>query len=68
MRQNGPQVGSSAHLVENATDEISVYDAMGRLIVETPHCDVSTEIRVNTAGVYIVKVGNAAKRVVVNDK
>jgi hypothetical protein len=55
-------------VVENATDEIRVYDAMGRLIVETPHCDVSTEIRVNTAGVYIVKVGNAAKRVVVNDK
>ena len=53
-------------VVENATDEICVYDAMGRLIVETPHCDVSTEIRVNTAGVYLVKVGNIAKRVMIN--
>lgn len=53
-------------IVENATDEIRVYDAMGRLVVETPHCDVSTEIRVNTAGVYIVKVGNVTKRVMVN--
>ena len=54
-------------IVENATDEICVYDAMGRLIVETPHCDVSTEIRINRAGVYIVKTGNTAKRVMIND-
>ena len=53
-------------VVENATDEISVYDAMGRLVVGMPHCDVSTEIRINTAGLYIVKVGNIAKRVMVN--
>ena len=53
-------------IVENATEEIRVYDAMGRLIVESPHCDVSTEIRVNTAGLYIVKVGNVVKRVMVN--
>ena len=53
-------------IVENATEEIRVYDAMGRLIVETPHCDVSTEIRVNATGLYIVKVGNVAKRVMVN--
>ena len=54
-------------IVENATEEICVYDAMGRLIVETPHCDVSTEIRVNAAGLYIVKVGNVAKRVMINE-
>ena len=54
-------------IVENATEEIRVYDAMGRLIVETPHCDVSTEIRVNATGLYIVKVGNVAKRVVINE-
>jgi len=36
------------------------------IIVESPHCDVSTEIRVNTSGLYIVKVGNVAKRVMVN--
>ena len=55
-------------VVENANDEIRVYDAMGRLMVcrDARPC-VSTEIRVNTAGVYIVKVGNAAQRVVVND-
>ncbi len=54
-------------VVENAEDEIRVYDAMGRLIVETPHCDVSTEIRVNGTGIYIVKTGNTAKRVMIND-
>ncbi|MBR5643551.1 MAG: leucine-rich repeat domain-containing protein [Salinivirgaceae bacterium] len=53
-------------VVENATAEIRIYDAMGRLIVETPHCDVSTKIRVNTPGVYLVKVGNIAKRVMIN--
>ncbi len=53
-------------VVENAAEEIRVYDAMGRLIVETPHCDVSTEIRINGAGVYVVKVGNIAKRVAIN--
>ena len=53
-------------IVENATEEIHVYDVMGRLVVETPHCDVSTEIHVNTAGLYIVKVGGVAKRVIVD--
>ncbi len=54
-------------VVENAVNAIYVYDAMGRLIVEMPHCDVSTEIRINRAGVYIVKTGNTAKRVMIND-
>ena len=54
-------------VVENATDEISVYDAMGRLIGRDAINRVRTEIRVNTAGLYIVKVGNVAKRVMVND-
>lgn len=55
-------------VVENATTEISVYDAMGRLIVRRDDVYiVSTEIRMNTAGIYIVKVGNVAKRVMVND-
>ena len=54
-------------VVENAENDIYVYDAMGRLIVETPHCDVSTEIRINRAGVYIVKTGNTAKRVMINE-
>ena len=54
-------------VVENATEEIRVYDAMGRLIVDTPHCDISTEIRINIPGIYIVRTGNVAKRVMVND-
>ena len=54
-------------VVENATDEISVYDAMGRLVGRDAIHRVRTEIRVNTAGLYIVKVGNVAKRVMVND-
>ena len=62
-------------VVENAQNEISVYDAMGRIVCRDVARNISTdaksgvraEIRVNTAGVYIVKVGNAAKRVVVND-
>ena len=59
--------------VENATDEISVYDAMGRLVCRDVARNVSTvaesgvraEIRVNNPGLYIVKVGDVAKRVVV---
>ena len=55
-------------VVENATDEISVYDAMGRLVGRAAR-HVSTTgtstIPVNTTGVYIVKTGAVAKRVVI---
>ena len=62
-------------VVENATEEISVYDAMGRLVCRDAARHVSTvaesgiraEIRVSGAGVYIVKVGAEAKRVMGND-
>ncbi len=54
-------------VVENADAEIFVYDAMGRLVVEEPHFDVSTEIRINGTGVYLIKVGNTTKRVMIND-
>ena len=54
-------------VVENATDEICVYDAMGRLVGRDAIHRVRAEIRVNTAGVYIVKVGTVAKRVMVNE-
>ncbi len=54
-------------VVENATDEISVYNIMGTLVCRDVACNVSTEIRVNGIGVYIVKVGNESKRVMVND-
>ena len=52
-------------VVENATDEILVYDAMGRIVGRDVARNVCT-ITVNTTGVYIVRVGNVAKRVVVN--
>ena len=53
-------------VVENATYEISVYDAMGKLICRDATPCVRTEINVNAPGVYIVKVGGTAKRVMVN--
>ena len=52
-------------VVENATDEIRVYDAMGKLICRDAIHRVRAELRVNAAGVYIVKTGNVVMRVVV---
>ena len=60
-------------VVENATDEIRVFNAMGTLVCRDVARNVSTvaesgirvELQVNDTGVYIVKVGNVAKRVVV---
>ncbi len=52
-------------VVENATDEIRVYDVMGRLICRDVACRVRTEIPMEKSGVYVVKVGNLAKRVIV---
>ena len=52
-------------VVENAQDEIRIYDAMGRLFCREAECRVRTELQVNTAGVYIVKTGSVAKRVVI---
>ena len=53
-------------VVENATDEIRVYNAMGKLICRDAIHRVRAEITVNTPGVYIVKTGSTVKRVVVN--
>ncbi|MBR2196832.1 MAG: leucine-rich repeat protein [Salinivirgaceae bacterium] len=53
-------------IVENATEEIRVYDAMGSMIGRDAINRVRTEIRINTAGIYLVKVGSVAKRVMVN--
>lgn len=50
-------------IVENATEEIRVYDVMGRLVDKT--ADYNTKITVNTSGIYIVKSGGAVKRVMV---
>ena len=52
-------------VVENAAEEIRVYDAMGRLVCRDVACRVRT-INIKKTGVYIVKVGNIAKRVAIN--
>lgn len=52
-------------VVENATDEIRVYDVMGRLVCRDEACRVRTEIPMEKSGVYVVKIGNMAKRVIV---
>ena len=51
-------------VVENATDVIFVYNAMGRLVDRDVARNVST-ITVNNSGVYIVKIGNLAKKIFV---
>lgn len=52
-------------VVENAAEEISVYDAMGRLVCRDAINRVRAEIRVSNPDLYIVKVGNVAKRMMV---
>ena len=54
-------------VVENATEGISVYNAMGALVCRDAIHRVRTEINVRTAGIYIVRVGNVTKRVIVNN-
>lgn len=53
-------------VVENATDEIYVYNAMGGLVEkEAANLASTTTITINRPGLYIVKTGNIAKRVMV---
>ena len=54
-------------VVENAADEIFVYDATGRLVCRDAIHRVSAKITVNKTGIYVVKVGNTVKRVIIND-
>ena len=51
--------------VENADDEILVYDAIGRLVCRDATPCVRAEIPMEKSGVYVVKVGNLAKKVIV---
>ena len=53
-------------VVENATDEILVYDAMGRLVCRDAIHRIRAEITINGTGIYIVKTSNVVKRVFVN--
>jgi hypothetical protein len=64
---SGINIYAQSHtiVVENAADEILVYDAMGRLVGKDDVHTVST-INVDKSGVYIVRIGNNAKRVFVN--
>ena len=52
-------------VVENADDEIFVYDAIGRLVCRDATPCVRAELHVDGTGVYIVKVGNLAKKVII---
>ena len=51
-------------VVENATEEIFVYNAMGALVGRGSAHNICT-ININTTGVYIVKTGATVKRVMV---
>lgn len=55
-------------VVENADAEIRVFDVMGQLISITDAIKGRTLITINGSGVYIVKVGNTAERVMINNK
>ena len=52
-------------VVENATEEIRVYNAMGALICRDAINRVRSEIPVSGTGAYIVKTGGTVKRVAV---
>ena len=54
----------STIVVENASSEVRVYNVMGSLV--TIVNEANAEIKINLAGIYFVKVGNIAKRVVIN--
>ena len=52
-------------VVENATDDIYVYNAMGKLVDRVAANADRTEIQIDMTGVYVVRTGNVVKRVVV---
>ena len=52
-------------VVENAAEEIRVYNAMGALVGRDVASNVCT-VTINNSGVYIVKTGNTVKKVMVN--
>ena len=53
-------------VVENADADVFVYDAFGRLIAKQQAGNQRIEIQIANTGIYVVKVGNAAERVMVN--
>ena len=57
-------VAGNTIVVENASNEIFVYNAMGALVGRDMIHRVRAEIIVNNPGVYIVKTGNKTQKVV----
>ena len=56
-------------VVENATEEICVYNAMGALVERVDAVTTTpTNIKVNIPGVFIVKTGRTVKRVIINEQ
>ena len=53
-------------MVEEADAEVSVFDINGRMIAKTKAVSSRIELPMAIQGVYIVKVGNAVKRVAIN--
>ena len=53
-------------VVENASDDIFVFDALGRLISRVAANADRTEIQIDMTGVYVVKTANTTKRVIIN--
>ena len=51
---------------ENGNNEIEIFDINGRMIAKTTANSSHMEIPMTTQGVYIVRVGANAKRVIVN--
>lgn len=52
-------------VVENAEDDIIVYNAMGKLVFREANHRVRAEINVSGAGVYIVKTGSKTQKIVI---
>ena len=52
-------------VIENATEEILVYNAMGKLV--SRNAQNVHSITINCSGVYIVKTGSVVKRVMINN-
>ena len=53
-------------VVENAEDDIFVFDALGRMISRVAANADRTEIQIDMTGVYVVKTANTTKRVIIN--
>ena len=65
-----PNIYAANHaiIIENATDEIRVFDVMGQLVCRDAIHRVrtgTTMINVEKSGIYIVKIGTLAKKIII---